>query len=231
MTNYSEPGRPQQYGQPQYGQPQYGQAQYGQPGVVPAGPGGPGGPGFGSYGAPTPRSKARWIIAGVVVLAVAGIAVALTLSLGGGGSSGGSGAGAVDPTAAVETLLKADVNHDMKTVQDITCDPLRRDLNAYSGDKSYTIGRAVENGDTATVWAKIVNSENDELTIRFGVRKHGGTWKVCDDPVENVPVESGESPAPSDVPRGTDLPSLPTNLPTGTLCVTPEGSSPICIPN
>ena len=44
----------------------------------------------------------------------------------------------------------------------------------------------------------------------------------------------GSVPTPS-VPGGTDIPSLPTNLPTGggtgSFCITPDGSTPICIPN
>jgi hypothetical protein len=237
QPQYGQPsyGQPS-YGQPQYGQPQYGQPQYGQPGGYPPGPGGPGGPGFGPYGAPPPRNKTPWIIGGIAVLVVAGIAVALVLTLGGSSDSSG------DAKAAVATLLKADVSKDLKTAQNITCDPLHSQINAsfvQDPDKSYTIGKATQNGDTATVATTIVDSENSSHSVVFEVRKQNGTWKVCD-------VSAGSSgggsntpggasvPTPS-IPTGTDFPSLPTDLPTGgatgSFCITPDGSTPICVPN
>jgi hypothetical protein len=105
------------YRQPAYGRPTYGQPPYGEPGGYPPGPGGPGGPGFGPYGPPPSSSKTPWIIGAIAVAVVAGIVAALVLTLGG---SGNSSDGA---KAAVVTLLKADVNKDLKSAQNITCDP------------------------------------------------------------------------------------------------------------
>lgn len=222
------------YGHPQYGQPSYSQPSYGQPGGYPPGPGGPGGSGFGPYPAPPPRNKTPWIIGGVGVLAAVGIAVALILVL---GSSSNSSGGA---EAAVDTLLKADVNKDLKTAQNITCDPLHSQIDqsfVQDPDKSYTIGKATSNGNTATVASTIVDSENTSHNVVFDVHKQNGTWKVCD--VSEDGSGGGNTPGGASVPTpslpsGTDFPSLPTNLPgggTGSICITPDGSTPICIPN
>jgi hypothetical protein len=225
QSQYGQPS----YGQPSYGQPSYGQPPYGQPSGYPPGPGGPGGPagsGFGPYAAPPPRNKTPWIIGGVGVLAAVGIAVALILVL---GSSSNSSGGA---KAAVDTLLKADVNKDLKTAQNVTCDPLHSQIDqsfVQDPDKSYTIGKATSNGKTATVASTIVDSQNTSHNVVFDVHKQNGTWKVCD-------VSEGGSGGGGNTPGGASVPtpSLPTNLPgggTGSFCITPDGSTPICIPN
>jgi hypothetical protein len=218
---YGQPSYGQSpYGQPPYSQPAYGQPTYGPAGGYPAGPGRPGGPGYGPYGGPPPRSKTPWIIGGIAVLAVAGIAVALILTL---GSSSNSSDGA---KAAVATLLKADVNKDLKTAQSITCDPLHSQIDesfVQDPDKSYTIGKATQNGDSATVATTVVDSHNGSHNVVFDVRKQNGTWKVCD--VSAGGGGSGSVPTPS-IPGGTDFPSG-----TGSFCITPSGSTPICIPN
>ena len=237
QPSYEQPGYGQPaYGQPSYEQPGYGQPAYGQPaygpppGGYPPGPGGPGGPGFGPYGPPPSRSKLPWIIGAIAVVAVAGIVVALILTL---GSSSNSSAG---PKAAVVTLLKADINKDLKTAQNITCDPLHSQIDAsflQTPDKSYKIGKATENGDTATVASTIIDADNNTLNVVFDVQKQSGTWKVC-----NVSASGagggGSGSVPTGIP-GTGLPSLPTDLPTGggtgSFCITPNGSTPICIPN
>jgi hypothetical protein len=237
QPRYDQPqyGQPQ-YGQPSYGQPAYGQPPYGQPGYGqpsygpaggyppgppgPPGPGAPGGPGYGPYGGPPPRSKTPWIIGGIAVLAVAGIAVALIVTLGSSNSSDGA-------KAAVDTLLRADVNKDLKTAQNITCDPLHSQIDesfVQDPDKSYTIGKATENGDSATVATTVVDSDNSSHSVVFDVRKQNGTWKVCDVSAGGG-GGSGSVPTPS-IPGGTDFPSG-----TGSLCITPSGSTPICIPN
>lgn len=235
QPTYDQPSYDQpQYGQPSYGHPPYGQPQYGPPGGFPPGPpgpGGPGGPGFGSYGAPPPRHKTPWIIGGVTAVVAAGLAVALILTV---GSSSGSSGGA---TAAVDTLLKADVNKDLKAAQNVTCDPLHSEIDqsfVQNPDKSYTIGKATQNGDIATVASTIVDSQNASHNVIFDVRKQNGVWKVCDVGERGTGGGGGSVPTPS-VPGGTDIPSLPTNLPTGggtgSFCITPDGSTPICIPN
>jgi hypothetical protein len=238
QPSYGQPsyGQPP-YEQPQYGLPSYSQPQYGQPGGYPPGPGGPGGPSFGPYGAPPPRNKTPWIIGGIAVLVVAGIAVALVLTLGGSSDSSGNA------KAAVVTLLKADVNKDLKTARNITCDPLHSQIDesfVQDPDKSYTIGKATQSGDSVTVATTIVDSDNSSHNVVFDVRKQNGTWRVCDVSAggsggggSNTPG-GASMPTPS-IPTGTDFPSLPTDLPTGgitgSFCITPDGSTPICVPN
>jgi hypothetical protein len=160
------------------------------------------------------------------VLAVAGIAVALILTLASNGNSSD------DAKAAVAILLRADVNKDLKTAQNITCEPLHSQIDdsfVQNPDKSYKIGKATANGGTATVASTIVDAENNSLNVVFDVQKQNGTWKVC-----NI-SEAGAGGGGSNVPGGTDIPSLPTGLPTGggtgSFCITPNGSTPICVPN
>lgn len=223
QPEYEQPsyGQPQ-YGQPSYGQPQYGQPQDGQPGGFPPGPGGARGPGYGPYGTPPPRNKTPWIIGGITAVVAVGLAVALILTIGGSNDSSAGAEGAVD------VLLKADVNKDLKAAQNVTCDPLHSEIDqsfVQNPDKSYTIGRATQNGDTATVASTIVDSQNASHNVVFAVRKQSGAWKVCDVSEArpgggNAPSGGGSVPTPS-VPGGG----------TGSLCITPDGSTPICIPN
>ena len=233
QPSYGQPpyGYPEQdqppYGPPSYGPPSYGRPSYGPPSYGPPGgyPPGPGGPGSGPYEPPPRNRKAPWIAGGIAVLAVAGIAVALILTLSSNNSSGNA-------TTAVAILLRADVNKDLKTAQNITCEPLHSQINesfVQNPDKSYRIGKATENGDTATVASTIVDANNNTLNVVFDVEKQNGTWKVC-----NV-TEGGAGGGGSGVPGGTAFPSLPTGLPsgggTGSFCITPNGSTPICVPN
>jgi hypothetical protein len=172
----------------------------------------------------------------------AAVAVVLVLTLGGSSSSSG-------PKAAVDKLLKADVNKDLSAAQAVTCDPLKSQVDQVlqDPDKSYTIGKSTEKGDSATVATTVVDSEGQSGNVLFLLQKQGGDWKVCDATQGEPRGQSGSNtPGPTDLPSGipTDLPSgIPTDLPTGiptdlptlggtgSVCVTPNGQSPICIPN
>jgi hypothetical protein len=174
---------------------------------------------------------------------VVAAAVVLVLLLGGSDSKSG-------PAAAVDKLLKADVKRDAKAAQAVTCEPLKSQLNLSApADKSYKIGKTTEKGNSATVVATIVDSENKTSNVLFDVQKQGGTWKVCDGQdlgtgsgggnsagsSQNGPAGTGApSGFPTDFPSG-GIPSLPSGFPTGggtgSFCVTPNGASPICIPN
>jgi len=182
---------------------------------------------------------------------VVAAAVVLVLLLGGSDSKSG-------PAAAVDKLLKADMKRDAKAAQAVTCEPLKSNIDATApADKSYKIGKTTQKGDSATVLTTIVDSENKTSNVLFDVQKQDGTWKVCDGQAvgsgpgggsgQSGPPGTGSSSGfPTDLPSGfpTDLPSgfpssgipsLPSGFPTGggtgSFCVTPNGSSPICIPN
>jgi hypothetical protein len=178
---------------------------------------------------------------------VVAAAVVLVLLLGGSDSKSG-------PAAAVDKLLKADVKRDAKAAQAVTCEPLKSQLNLTApADKSYKIGKTTEKGNSATVVATIVDSENKTSNVLFDVQKQGGTWKVCDGQDLGTGSGGGSSQTssagtgapsgfPTDLPSGipTDfpsggIPSLPSGFPTGggtgSICITPNGSTPLCIPN
>jgi hypothetical protein len=172
----------------------------------------------------------------------AAVAVVLVLTLAGSSSSSG-------PKAAVEKLLKADVNMDLSAAQAVTCDPLKSQVDQVrqNPDKSYTIGKSTEKGDSATVAATVVDSQGQSGNVLFLLHKQGGDWKVCDATQGQSGSNAPGTTAPTDLPSGipTDLPTgIPTDLPTGiptdlptiggtgSFCVTPpNGQSPICIPN
>jgi len=178
---------------------------------------------------------------------VVAAAVVLVLLLGGSDSKSG-------PSAAVDKLLKADVKRDAKAAQEVTCEPLKSQLDLTADpDKSYKIGKTTQKGDSATVAATIVDSENKTGNVVFDVQKQSGTWKVCDahdggpgpspsgggSGGQNGPAVTGvPSGFPTDLPSGFPsggIPSLPSGFPTGggtgSTCFTPNGSSPICFPN
>jgi len=177
---------------------------------------------------------------------VVAAAVVLVLLLGGSDSKSG-------PAAAVDKLLKADVKRDAKTAQEVTCEPLKSQIDLSSNpDKSYKIGKTTQKGNAATVAASIVDSDNKTSNVLFDVQKQNGTWKVCNardggpgpggdtsgggGTGQNGPAPGTGAPSgfPTDFPSG-GIPSLPSGFPTGggtgSFCVTPNGSSPICIPN
>ena len=278
QPQYGPPGQPPQYGppgQPQYGppgQPQYGppgQPQYGPPpgpppqGGFPPGPGGPGfppgpggpggfppgpgGPGFGPYGPPPGRNnKLPWII-GAALAAVAAIAVVLVLVMGGGSKSSNS------PKDVADRFFKADTARNIKGMQDLSCEPLlsrlKGDASDSFGDKSYKLGDAKENGDSAQVGVNVVDPDGHADDIVLQMNKQDGKWKICDiakgtvsggggSPGASTDTAGGQATGvptglPTDFPTGlpTDIPTdLPTGGGTGSFCVTPNGSSPICIP-
>jgi len=196
------PAGPQGPGQPapgQYGPPPGGPGGYPPPGpggYPPPGPGGPGGPGFppgpggpggpfppgpggfgpgGPYGPPPGgRSKTPWIIGGIALVVVAGIAVALVLVMGGSKSSSGA-------KGALDKLLNAAKTHDIKTAQSLTCPPLSSTFinSPLVAVTKWSIGKADENGDSASVpFAATVAGGEKNYTA--SAQKQNGNWKICD---------------------------------------------------
>jgi hypothetical protein len=188
------PGQPApgQYGPPPGGFPPPGPGGPGGPGFPPGpggpgfppGPGGPGGPfppgpgGFGPggpYGPPPGgRSKTPWIIGGIALVAVAGIAVALVLVMGGSKSSSGA-------KGALDKLLNAAKTHDGKTAHSLTCPPFSDAITTspFLAVTKWTIGKADENGDSASVpFTATIGS--DERNYTASAQKQNGNWKICD---------------------------------------------------
>jgi len=180
------------------------------------------------------------------VVVVAALAVVLVLALGGSSSKSG-------PSAAVDKLLKADVNHDVQAAQAVTCEPLKSHVPDIlkDPDKSYKLGKTTQNGNSAKVAATVTDSENESGTVIFDVQKQSDAWKVCDYDTSGSGGGSGggggqatgvPTDLPSDLPSGfpTDFPSGipsigPSDFPTdggagSSICFTPNGQSPICVP-
>jgi hypothetical protein len=157
------------------------------------------------------------------------------VALGGGSSQSGA-------AAAVDKFLKAAQNNDANAARDVTCEPLHGQISGSSDAKikSYHVGKATENGDSARVPFTVVDDQGNETGVAT-VHKESGTWKVCDITQVGGSGSSAGTDSPS-LPSGvpTDLPSgfptgLPSGLPTGSFCITPPsglpGATPICIPN
>jgi hypothetical protein len=122
--------------------------------------------------------------------------------------------------------------------------------------KSYKLGKTQEHGTSAQVFVEVTlgaGGQDDPppgtYPLVFTAQKQSdGKWKVCTLGQASGSGGGGNSaPAshpgneatsvPTDLPSGlpsdfpTDLPTgLPTGGGTGSFCVTPQGSSPICIP-
>jgi hypothetical protein len=97
----------------------------------------------------------------------------LVLTLGGGkGSSGAKG--------ALDKLLNAAKNHDLKTAQSLTCAPLSDELmtSPLASATNWKIGDAHESGDTATVPFSATVS-GGEKNYTASAQKQNGTWKIC----------------------------------------------------
>jgi hypothetical protein len=229
-----QPGQPQ-YGQPQYGQPQYGQpdysqqpqySQYGQPqyGQQPQFAGGaPGG------------GRKKGLIYGIGAIVVAAVVV-LVLALAGVFSSSAS---ASTPTAAVKKLLDAGKTGDVTAAKKVLCkadiaDGTAGDISKTSSRvKSYSIGSVKQSGDKATVTATVTSTDTDgPETEPVPVIKEDGSWKVCFSSGSAVASGGGPVTVPSiGVSSGpivvapSDLPSVPTALPSG-LGIPSVGSIP-----
>jgi hypothetical protein len=150
----------------------------------------------------------------------------------------GQGGGDGDSAAAqdvVRKLLEAAKNRDLSTAKSLTCAPLSNRLENFPTVTSYSVGSAQVNGDSAdvNVSATIDGKQNPGVAK---LERQGGSWKVCDvrDPSDS---DSG-GPSDTGLPSDSSEPDFPTDTdtsggasPTGSFCITPSGSTPICIPD
>jgi hypothetical protein len=159
------------------------------------------------------------------------------------GGSGGGGGGGGDAGAAqqnVQKLLQAAKDKDLATAKSLSCAPLSGRLDQVPPIDSFQVGSGTVSGSSGTVPFK-VTSDGKSYDEVAEVTKESDTWKVCD--FHDASGGTGSGPAPSDTNIPTGLPSgfpsnLPSNLPTGlptgggtgSFCITPNGSTPICIP-
>ena len=149
---------------------------------------------------------------------------------GGPGAGGNGGQSDNGPEQTVRRLLQAAKDKDLQTAKDLTCDPLHSQIHDAPDVGSYTVGKATINGDSATVPFSVVSDGDSENDVA-DVKQQDGSWKVCNFSTEDSTDQPGSSGEPTD--PGTDFPTdFPTDLPspTGSLCITPQGSTPICIP-
>ena len=134
------------------------------------------------------------------------------------------------PEQTVRRLLQAAKDKDLQTAKDLTCDPLHSQIHDAPDVSSFTVGKATISGDSATVPFSVVSDGDSENDVA-DVKHQDGTWKVCNFSSADSTDGPGSSGEPTD--PGTDFPTdFPTDLPspTGSFCITPNGSTPICIP-
>jgi hypothetical protein len=152
-----------------------------------------------------------------------------------GGSGGGGGGGGGDAAAAqqvVQKVLQAGKDRDLTTAKDLTCEPLHSEVESFPEISSFQVGAGNASGSSATV-PFTVTSEGKTTSNVAELQQQSGSWKVC-----NFHTDSGGSggSSGSGVPSSstdfpTDIPSgFPTGGGTGSICVTPAGSTPFCIP-
>ena len=153
----------------------------------------------------------------------------------GGGGGGGGDAAAAQET--VQKLLQAGKDRDLTTAKDLTCEPLHSQLESFPEISSFQVGAGSASGSSATV-PFTVTSEGKTTSNVADVQQQSGSWKVCDfhsaSGGSGGSSGSGVPSSPTDFPTDfpTDVPSgFPTGGGTGSICLTPSGSSPICIPN
>jgi len=160
------------------------------------------------------------------------------------GGSGGGGGGGGDSAAAQQTvqkLLQAGKDRDLATAKDLTCEPLHSEIENVPEISSFQVGAGSASGTSATV-PFTVTSEGKTTSNVADLQQQSGGWKVCDFHLASGgsggSSGSGVPSSPTDFPSGfptdfpTDIPSgFPTGGGTGSFCVTPNGSSPICIPS
>ena len=155
---------------------------------------------------------------------------------GGGGGGGGGGGDAAAAQDTVKRLLQAGKDRDLTTAKSLTCEPLASEIENVPAIDSFEVGTGSVTGSSGTV-PFTVTSEGSTYNEVADVKKTD-TWKVCDFHRVGGSSDSG-SPGPTDsgLPTGipTDFPTdVPTDFPTGggtgSFCVTPNGSTPICIP-
>jgi hypothetical protein len=175
---------------------------------------------------------------------VAGIAVALVLVMGGSKSSSGAKGGAKGDAGAaqqnVQKALQALKDHDTTTAKSLLCAPLSDNVDKIPQVDSFQVGSGSVSGSSGTVPFHVTSNGKSYNEVAE-VQKQSNTWKACD--FRDANSGTGSGPAPSDTNPPTGLPTgfpsnLPSNLPTGlptgggtgSFCVTPQGSSPICIP-
>lgn len=172
-------GQPQyeqnQYAQPQYDQNQYDQPQYGQPSSLdPYGQ-----PAYGYQMPPAAKkSQLPWIIAAVLAVVV-GVGVTLALTLGGNSGPGSAG----DPVQAVQGYFNAAKSGSVSEAKQYVCSSQQATIEGGSdftalSQASFSVGTATINGESATV-PVTVTAQGQSLTLKVGLIKESGDWKVC----------------------------------------------------
>jgi len=155
------------------------------------------------------------------------------VTAGSSSSQGGDTAAAED---TVRKLLEAAKNRDLSTAQSLTCEPLHSRVESFPSITSYEVGSGGVSGDSGEI-SFTVTSEGDTNSEVAELSKQGGSWKVCDFHSAN---DSSDSNGPEPTDTDSSSPDFPTDSsaagtdessPTGSFCVTPSGSTPICIPD
>jgi serine/threonine protein kinase len=160
------------------------------------------------------------------------------------GQSVPSGGGDSDTAAAqdvVRRLLEAGKNRDLSTAQSLTCEPLSGRLENFPTITSYNVGAGTVTGSSAEVQFTALGHSgtgtgSDETEDGVAeLQKQSGSWKVCD--IRDASSSSGDTNGPEPSDTGLSSPDFPTDTgssfdgsPTGSFCVTPSGSTPICVP-